>query len=111
MRDRDEARRRECAPNARLIREGSDQLDGLHWQPLVPGVVPAPDGRELVGYTHQDLADMIETYRATTTQVFDDSSAKAWSSSAASVSASSTPRDWRRSPSVDVERPEGATAT
>lgn len=30
------------------------------------------DGRELIGYTHQDLADMIGTYRETTTQALDD---------------------------------------
>ena len=32
----------------------------------------AADGRELAGYTHQDLADMIGTYRETTTQALDD---------------------------------------
>ncbi len=32
----------------------------------------AADDRELIGYTHQDLADMIGTYRETTTQALDD---------------------------------------
>ncbi len=39
---------------------------------LVLRLATAGNGQELTGYTHQDLAEMIGTYRETTTQTLDD---------------------------------------
>ena len=63
------------------LRETEEQLEGLAFKSIPSRLAAlllrlAGDGDEVAGLTHQDLAEMIGTYRETTTQTLNDMKAQ-----------------------------------